>query len=184
MTLPGQALQSVSTSSLIAEVILSAYRNWNLQFDIASNPNVSVVAQNQITLQYHPSNQQVVNVELPLSRRQLAQIDASVAWPIASHWDAYARAVYSLLDNPAATPAVRPGAIERFRRVPVPRSLLEHPCTLATLDQHPHRQPEQRCLPAAGTHGAVQCRKRHGRASFLEQSIRGYSSSAGRQPLF
>src|SRR6202044_2858619 len=100
VTLPGQALQSVSTSSLIAEVILSAYHNWNLQFDIASNPAVSTIVQDEVTLQYHANNQQVANLSYRYRSGQLAQIDASTAWPIASHWDLYARSVYSFFDDP------------------------------------------------------------------------------------
>jgi LPS-assembly protein len=180
--LPGQALQSVNTSSLIAEVILSAYRNWNLQFDIASNPNVSAVAQDELTLQYHPSNQQVANLSYRYRAGQLAQIDGSVAWPIASHWDAYARSVYSFLDNPSATPAVRPGSIEDFAGFQYRgacwniRALWQRSISTRTGIQSSgvSFQLELTGLSSVGSQVT----------SFLEQSIRGYSSSANRQPLF
>ena len=182
VTLPGQALQSVNTSSLIAEVILTAYHNWNLQFDIASNPNVSAVAQDQITLQYHPSNQQVANLSYRYRAGQLAQIDGSVAWPVASHWDAYARAVYSFLDNPSATPAVRPGSIEDFAGFQYRgacwsiRALWQRSISTRTGIQSNgvSFQLELTGLSSVGSQVT----------SFLEQSIRGYSSSANRQPLF
>jgi LPS-assembly protein len=185
VTLPGQALQSVDTSSLIAQVVLSAYRNWNLQFDIASNPNVSAIQQDEITLQYHPSNQQVANLSYRYRAGQLAQIDASAAWPVASHWDLYARAVYSLFDNPTATlnaPAVHPGSIEDFAgfqyrgtcwnlRVVWQRSVSERNGTQSSGVSF---QLELTGLSSVGSQVT----------SFLEQSIRGYSSSANRQPLF
>jgi LPS-assembly protein len=182
VTLPGQALQSVNTSSLIAEVILTAYHNWNLQFDIASNPNVSAVAQDEITLQYHPSNQQVANLSYRYRAGQLAQIDSSVAWPIASHWDAYARAVYSFLDNPSATPAVHPGSIEDFAGFQYRgacwsiRALWQRSISTRTGVQSSgvSFQLELTGLSSVGSQVT----------SFLEQSIRGYSSSANRQPLF
>ncbi len=182
VTLPGQALQSVNTSSLIAEVILTAYHNWNLQFDIASNPNVSAVAQDEITLQYHPSNQQVANLSYRYRAGQLAQIDSSVAWPIASHWDAYARAVYSFLDNPSSTPAVHPGSIEDFAGFQYRgacwsiRALWQRSISTRTGIQSSgvSFQLELTGLSSVGSQVT----------SFLEQSIRGYSSSANRQPLF
>ncbi len=182
VNLPGQALQSVNTSSLIAEVILTAYHNWNLQFDIASNPNVSAVAQDQITLQYHPSNQQVANLSYRYRTGELSQVDASVAWPIASHWDAYARAVYSFLDNPSATPAVRPGSIEDFAGFQYRgacwsiRALWQRSISTRTGIQSSgvSFQLELTGLSSVGSQVT----------SFLEQSIRGYSSSANRQPLF
>ena len=182
VTLPGQALQSVNTSSLIAEVILTAYHNWNLQFDIASNPNVSAVAQDELTLQYHPSNQQVANLSYRYRAGQLAQIDSSVAWPIASHWDAYARAVYSFIDNPSATPAVHPGSIEDFAGFQYRgacwniRALWQRSISTRTGIQSSgvSFQLELTGLSSVGSQVT----------SFLEQSIRGYSSSANRQPLF
>jgi LPS-assembly protein len=185
VTLPGQALQSVDTSSLIAEVILSGYRNWNLQFDIASNPNRSAIEQDQITLQYHASNQQVANLSYRYRSGQLAQIDGSTAWPVASHWDIYARAVYSLFDNPTATldaPAVHPGSIEDFAgfqyrgncwnlRLVWQRSVSERNGAQSSGVSF---QLELTGLSSVGSQVT----------SFLEQSIRGYSSSATRQPLF
>ncbi|HXR18660.1 MAG TPA: LPS assembly protein LptD [Steroidobacteraceae bacterium] len=182
VTLPGQALQSVGTSSLIAEVILSAYRNWNLQFDIASNPTVSAIEQDEVTLQYHASNQQVANISYRYRSGELAQIDSSVAWPIASHWDLYARAVYSLFDNPAATPAIHPEWIEDFAGFQYRgacwniRAVWQRSVSTRTGAQSSgvSFQLELTGLSSVGSQVT----------SFLEQSIRGYSSSANRQPLF
>lgn len=185
VTLPGEVQQSVDRSSLIAAVVLSAYRNWNLQFDIASNPRVSAIEQDEITLQYHANNQQVANLSYRYRTGQLAQIDASTAWPVAHHWDLYARAVYSLFDNPTATlvaPVVRPGSIEDFAgfqyhgncwnlRVLWQRSVSERNGTQSSGVSF---QLELTGLSSVGSQVT----------SFLEQSIRGYSSSATRQPLF
>jgi LPS-assembly protein len=182
VTLPGQALQSVSTSSLIAEVILSAYHNWNLQFDIASNPAVSTIVQDEVTLQYHASNQQVANLSYRYRSGQLAQIDASTAWPVASHWDLYARSVYSFFDDPTATPAVHPGSIEDFAGFQYRgacwniRVLWQRSISTRTGEQSSgvSFQLELTGLSSVGSQVTT----------FLEQSIRGYSSSANRQPLF
>jgi LPS-assembly protein len=183
VTLPNQALDSVNTSSLIAEVILSAYKNWNLQLDVASNPAVSGIEQDELTLQYHASNQQVANISYRYRSGQLAQIDGSVAWPVSSHWDAYARAVYSLFDNPAAIPApIHPQSIEDFAGFQYRgacwniRVLWQRSISTRTGEQSSgvSFQLELTGLSSVGSQVTA----------FLEQSIRGYSSSANRQPLF
>ena len=183
VTLPNQALDSVSTSSLIAELILSAYKNWNLQLDVASNPAVSGIAQDELTLQYHASNQEVANISYRYRSGQFAQIDSSVAWPIANHWDAYARAVYSLFDNPAANPVpIHPQWIEDFAGFQYRgacwsiRALWQRSISTRTGEQSSgvSFQLELTGLSSVGSQVTT----------FLEQSIRGYSSSASRQPLF
>ncbi|HEY6452762.1 MAG TPA: LPS assembly protein LptD, partial [Steroidobacteraceae bacterium] len=182
VTLPDQALNSVDTSSLIAEIILSAYKNWNLQLDVASNPAVSAVQQDELTLQYHASNQQVANISYRYRSGELAQIDGSVAWPVSSHWDAYARAVYSLFDNPAADPAVHPESIEDFAGFQYRgtcwsvRMLWQRSISTRTGAQSSgvSFQLELTGLSSVGSQVTA----------FLEQSIRGYSSSANRQPIF
>jgi LPS-assembly protein len=183
VTLPNQTLDSVNTSSLIGELILSAYKNWNLQLDVASNPAVSGIAQDELTLQYHASNQQVANVSYRYRSGQFSQIDASGAWPIASHWDAYARAVYSLFSNPSAAPeAIHPQSIEDFAGFQYRgacwsvRALWQRSISTRTGQQSSGVafQLELTGLSSVGSQVTA----------FLEQSIRGYSSSASRQPIF
>jgi LPS-assembly protein len=100
VTVPDQTGQPVhTTSSLIAEVNLTAYRHWNLQMDIASNPAVSSVEQAEVLVQYLASNKQVINLGYLFRDGVVQQLDASGAWPVSSHWDVYARAVYSLLNR-------------------------------------------------------------------------------------
>jgi len=183
VSLPDQAFNSVSTSSLIAELILSAYKNWNLQLDVASNPTVSAIQQDELTLQYHASNQQVANISYRYRSGELAQIDSSVAWPISHHWDVYARAVYSLFDNPEAAPApIRPEWIEDFAGFQYRgacwsiRALWQRSISTRTGEQSSGIafQVELTGLSSVGSQVTA----------FLEQSIRGYSSSANRQPIF
>ncbi len=183
VTLPDQAANSVNTSSLIAELILSAYKNWNLQLDVASNPSVSAIEQDELTLQYHANNQQVANISYRYRSGQLSQIDGSVAWPIAAHWDAYARAVYSLFDNPEALPApIHPEWIEDFAGFQYRgacwsiRALWQRSISTRTGAQSSgiSFQVELTGLSSVGSQVTT----------FLEQSIRGYSSSANRQPIF
>jgi len=183
VTLPAQALNSLSTSSLIAEIVLSAYKNWNLQVDVASNPSVSGIEQDEVTLQYHPSNQQVANISYRYRSGELEQIDSSVAWPVAQHWDAYARAVYSLFSAPSATPIpIAAQSIEDFAGFQYRgacwniRALWQRSLSTRT-GQYSSGVSFQLELTGLSSVGSQV-------STFLEQSIRGYSSSPGRQPLF
>jgi len=183
VTLPEQALDSLSTSSLIAEIILSAYKNWSLQLDVASNPAVSGIEQDELTLQYHASNQQVANISYRYRTGELEQIDGSIAWPIAHQWDAYARAVYSLFSNPAAAPTpIGPESIEDFAGFQYRgacwniRALWQRSLSTRT-GEHSSGVSFQLELTGLSSVGSQV-------STFLEQSIRGYSSSANRQPLF
>jgi LPS-assembly protein len=183
VTLPAQALNSLSTSSLIAEIVLSAYKNWNLQVDVASNPSVSGIEQDEVTLQYHPNNQQVANISYRYRSGELEQIDSSVAWPVAQHWDAYARAVYSLFSAPSATPIpIAAQSIEDFAGFQYRgacwniRALWQRSLSTRT-GQYSSGVSFQLELTGLSSVGSQV-------STFLEQSIRGYSSSPGRQPLF
>ena len=94
-----ELVQPRATSSLIAEVNLTAYRHWNLQLAVGSNPAVSTVQQAEVLVQYLANSKQVVNVGYLFREGVVQQVDTSAAWPISSRWAAYARAVYSLLDR-------------------------------------------------------------------------------------
>jgi LPS-assembly protein len=98
VALPGQTLDP-HTSDLIGQVTVSAFHNWNVLLDLASNAAVTRIEQTEAEIQYRASGQQVVNVSYQYRDGQFQQVDASTAWPILNHWDFYARAVYSLLDH-------------------------------------------------------------------------------------
>ncbi len=93
--------------------------------------------------------EQVINAGYRFQRDRLEQAEASAAWPVSKHWNVYARYVYSFEDNKA---------LERFAgleyssccwrlRVLGRRFISDSKGTAG----HGH-------LPAAGTHGACQCR--------------------------
>jgi LPS-assembly protein len=157
---------SNQTSSLIGEVILTAWRHWNLHIDVASNSTLSGVERSEVTLQYLASTKQVANVSYRYEQGQLQQADVSTAWPIGTHWDAYARAVYSLLNRES---------IEDFFgfqyhgscwgvRLVAQRSLTTR---TGEQDTGVSLQLELNGLSSVGS----------GVSAFLEQSIQGYSAS-------
>ncbi len=98
VSLPGETLGRHS-SDVIGEINLTAYRNWNLMLDAAANQEATRVEQAEIELQYRPSGEQVVNINYQYRHGQYEQIDTSAAWPLLGHWDLYVRSVYSLLDR-------------------------------------------------------------------------------------
>ena len=99
VTLPGQAPDTGKRSDLLANIDLTAYRHWNLHYELAWNPQSSQTEKSILSLQYLRSGTQVVNLDYRYTRGSVDQADASTAWPVGRHWDLYARGVYSFLDH-------------------------------------------------------------------------------------
>ncbi len=99
--LPGETPDTRKRSDLLANVDLTAYRNWNLHYDLAWNPDVSRTEKSLLSLQYLPAGNQVVNLGYRFTRGTVAQAEAAAAWPVGRHWDLYGRNVYSFLDHRA-----------------------------------------------------------------------------------
>jgi LPS-assembly protein len=172
--LPVQTAQPArTTSSLIAEVNLTAYRHWNLQVDVGSNPAVSSIEQAEVLVQYLASNKQVVNVGYLFRDGVVQQVDASGAWPVSAHWDVYARAVYSLLDRAP----IQNFAGFQFRGTCWSiRAVAQSSVSTRTgeRDTGVSLQLELTGLSNVGSGIGTGS----GVSTFLEQSIRGYSASA------
>lgn len=99
VTLPGEAPDTSKQSDLLADIDLTAYRNWNVHYDLAWNPQSSQTQKSLLSLQYLRSGTQVVNLGYRFTRGTVDQADASAAWPVGKHWDVYGRSVYSFLDR-------------------------------------------------------------------------------------
>jgi LPS-assembly protein len=99
VTLPSEAPNSGKRSDLIADIDLTAYRHWNLHYDLAWNPQLSQTERSNLSLQYLRSGTQVINLGYRFTRGSVDQVDASSAWPVGRHWDLYGRSVYSFLDH-------------------------------------------------------------------------------------
>lgn len=97
--LPGEAVRSRDTSDLIAQVALTAYRNWSVDLGMQWNPAEKTSERSQLLLQYRPATDRVVNVGYRQQRGQLEQAELSGAWPVSRRWNTFARAVYSLRDS-------------------------------------------------------------------------------------
>jgi LPS-assembly protein len=167
VTLPGEVADSRHRSSLIADIDLHAMRDLGVRYVLAWDPELARTARSSITLQYRRSGQQVANLSYRYLRGQMEQGDASFAWPLGRHWDAYARGVYSLRDRKS----IENFAGFQFRgncwavRLVARRSVSTR--TGAT-DSGFYLQLELNGLSSVGT----------GADAFLERSIRGYSTSS------
>jgi LPS-assembly protein len=200
VTLPYETLASETTSGLVGEIDLTAYRNWNLQVQTASTPNLKAVDKAEVNLQYRASSSQVANVGFVYQRgsgaiaiptpcitecaastnpglcesecsasaaiQQVEQMNASFAWPVNRHWDAYAGAAYSIVDHTA---------IQNFLGVQFHgdcwgfRAVAQRSVTNQTgqRDTGVYLQLELNGLSNVGS----------GVDAFLKQGIRGYSST-------
>jgi LPS-assembly protein len=106
VVLPGADIDTRRRSDLILDVDLTAYRNWSLRYDLAWNPGNSQTEKSLLALQYRPAGDRVINLGYRYTRGSATatapssgwvdQAEASFAWPVARHWDLYARSVYAL----------------------------------------------------------------------------------------
>jgi LPS-assembly protein len=96
---PGQVAEIFPASDVVTEVSLTAYKNLNVNLDYQLNPYTWHTDKSEILLQYHPDPAKVVNLGYRFQDGILKQYDGSFAWPIAGHWNAVGRWVYSLADR-------------------------------------------------------------------------------------
>jgi len=97
--LPGQVAETFPASDIVTEVSLTAYKNFNINLDYHLNPYTWKTDKSEILVQYHPGPAKVVNLGYRFQEGILKQYDGSFAWPIAGHWNAVGRWVYSLQDR-------------------------------------------------------------------------------------
>jgi LPS-assembly protein len=92
-------------SDLVADVSVTAYKNFSFNFDYLWNPYTSETDKSEVSVQYRPDPTRVVNIGYTFQQNILTQQpilkqwDGSFAWPIAGHWNTIGRWVYSLQDH-------------------------------------------------------------------------------------
>jgi LPS-assembly protein len=99
VVLPDEPPATRDTSDFIAQVSLTAYKNWNVEAGLQWNPEDERSERTQFRLQYRPDGERVVNFGYRALRDRIEQAEVSTAWPIGDRWNVYARYVYSLLDS-------------------------------------------------------------------------------------
>jgi LPS-assembly protein len=99
VVLPDEPAATRDTSDFVAQISLSAYKDWNVEAGLQWNPEDTRSERSQFRLQYRPDGDRVLNLSYRAQRDRLEQAEVSGAWPIGKHWNAYARAVYSMRDD-------------------------------------------------------------------------------------
>lgn len=99
--LPGEVLSNRDESDLIAELALTAYRDWNIGVGLQWDPSSGDAERSQVRLQYAPADDRVINLGYRFQEQRIEQAEVSGAWPIGRRWGAFARLVYSLRDDTA-----------------------------------------------------------------------------------
>jgi len=102
--IPGQVTQNFPASDIVTEVSLTAYKHLSVNLEYQVNPYTWQTGKTEILLQYHPDPAKVVNLGYRFQEGILKDYDSSFAWPIAGHFNAVGRWVYSLFD--AQTPGL------------------------------------------------------------------------------
>jgi LPS-assembly protein len=99
VVLPTETPSTRDTSDFVAQVSLTAYKNWNIEAGLQWNPEDTRSERSQFRIQYRPGNDRVVNLAYRTQRERLEQAEISGAWPIGKRWSAFGRYVYSLRDD-------------------------------------------------------------------------------------
>jgi LPS-assembly protein len=99
VVLPDEPPATRDTSDFIAQVSLTAYKNWNLEAGFQWNPEDQETERLQYRLQYRPDGERVVNLAYRALNNRIEQIDTSIAWPVGKRLNVYGRFVYSLFDS-------------------------------------------------------------------------------------
>jgi LPS-assembly protein len=101
VVLPGEPVRDRSTSDLVAQLELTAYRDWYADFGIQWNDDESERERMQARIQYRPAPDRVVNLGYRFKRDRVEQLEWSGAWPVSQRVSLFARYVHSLEDSRA-----------------------------------------------------------------------------------
>jgi LPS-assembly protein len=97
--LPGETADDQSSSDVITELGVSAFRNWNVGIGAQWDTSTSRFEKGDVNFQYVPEKDRVFNLGYRFRRDTVEQIDTSLALPVSNNWSGYARFVYSFQDN-------------------------------------------------------------------------------------
>ncbi|MEO8314328.1 MAG: LPS assembly protein LptD [Pseudomonadota bacterium] len=101
VSLPDEPPLAGHKSDLIAQVELTAFKNWTVSSGLQWDEQESQTGKGEFQVRYQPESRSVVNVGYRYQRDRQEQVDFSTAWPVSDQWRIYGRSVYSLRDNKA-----------------------------------------------------------------------------------
>ncbi len=95
VVLPGELPESRSSSNLVGEIELTAWRNWSARLAMEWDRAESNTQLGQASVQYRPRPDAVINLGYRYRDGLIEQWDASGAWRLSPTWQVFARQVYS-----------------------------------------------------------------------------------------
>jgi LPS-assembly protein len=101
VTLPDEPAPSGNSSDIVGQLTLTAYKNWNLNLEYQWDPSTERSSKSEMSVQYRPDSNKVINLGYRFRRGLLEQWDGSFGWPLAKHWSAVGRLIYSNRDRQA-----------------------------------------------------------------------------------
>ena len=99
VVLPGETPGTRSSSNVVGEVELTAWRNWSARAAVEWDDEASNAVRGEAGLQYRPRPDTVVNVGYRHREGLLEQWDAGFAWRLSPDWQIFARQVYSTREH-------------------------------------------------------------------------------------
>ncbi len=97
--LPGEEPESRSSSNMVGEIELTAWRNWSALLAMEWDPEESNTVLGQAGVQYRPRPDAVINLGYRYRDGLLEQWDGSFAWRLSPSWQVFARQVYSTRES-------------------------------------------------------------------------------------
>jgi LPS-assembly protein len=99
VVLPDEPPLAGHRSDLIAQVELQAFKNWTVSSGVQWDEQESRTGKGDAQVRYQPEARSVVNLGYRYQRDRQEQVDFSTAWPVSDQWRIYGRTVYSLRDT-------------------------------------------------------------------------------------
>ena len=162
--LPDEPAATRAKSDLVAQLGVSAWANWNVDFGLQWNPQAQESQRTHVRVRYRPDADRALNFAYRQQRGKLEQGEVSGVWPLGQQVNAFARVVYDLSEK---------NALDRFAGLEfkaccwrlrlVGRRYLS--TRTGTRDTGIYLQLELNGLASVGSPADA----------FLEQAIRGYS---------
>jgi LPS-assembly protein len=99
VSLPDERPETRGRSDVIAELGLSAYRDWSVELAMQWDPDNSNTVLGQAAVQYRPGPDTLVNVGYRYREARVEQWETSGAWRLNDRWSLFGRYVYSVRDD-------------------------------------------------------------------------------------
>ncbi len=95
VALPNEGPGGDRSSDLVAEISVSAYRQWSVDLGLQWDPEAATSVLTRAFVQYRPGPATLVNLGYRYRAGEVEQWEFSTRWQVAGNWNLFARNVYS-----------------------------------------------------------------------------------------